>query len=430
MKYTTFPADTYIVYNKGIITEKDRKIITMLYQPIIGHTAVSLYFTLLDSLDKRELMSEDLHHYHLMSTMNIRLDTIVKAREMLEAIGLLKTYIKKEEINCYIYVVYSPLEASEFLNHPILNVVLYNNLGKVEYQKLIEYFKIPKINLKDYVDISSKFSDVFTSISGSYHFSNDELINRERGNLSIQNMVDMDLLIESIPKNIISDKCFNEETKELLNQLYYIYKLDMEVLISLVRDNINEKGLLDKQEFRKACRNYYQFENSGRLPTVVYKTQPEYLRGPEGSSKRSRLIHAFETTSPYDFLASKCKNGEPSLKDMRLIESLMVDRKLNPGVVNVLLAYSLHVNNQKLIKNYIDTIAAQWQRLNIETVEEAINQTEKEYKRNKKTYKNVQSKDNNTNIEKIPEWFNKSIQNNEVTGEENEEINRLLKEML
>ena len=65
------PADTYTVVNKTIIKDLDRKLITMLYQPIIGYSATSLYFTLVDDLDKRELMSEDLTHHHLMSTMQL-----------------------------------------------------------------------------------------------------------------------------------------------------------------------------------------------------------------------------------------------------------------------------------------------------------------------------------------------------------------------
>ena len=49
----------------------------MLYQPIIGYTAVSLYYTLLDDLDKLQLMSEELTHHHLMATMQLKLDDIV-----------------------------------------------------------------------------------------------------------------------------------------------------------------------------------------------------------------------------------------------------------------------------------------------------------------------------------------------------------------
>ena len=54
-KNSILPADTYTVVNKTVITDKDKKMITMLYQPIIGYTAVSLFYTFLDDLDKQEI---------------------------------------------------------------------------------------------------------------------------------------------------------------------------------------------------------------------------------------------------------------------------------------------------------------------------------------------------------------------------------------
>ena len=39
---TILPADQYIVINKTVLHSEDRKLLTMLYQPIIGYTAVSL----------------------------------------------------------------------------------------------------------------------------------------------------------------------------------------------------------------------------------------------------------------------------------------------------------------------------------------------------------------------------------------------------
>ena len=59
-------------------------------------------------------MSEELTHYHLMMTMQLKLESIVIAREKLEAIGLLKTFFKKENVNTYVYQLYSPLSAAEF----------------------------------------------------------------------------------------------------------------------------------------------------------------------------------------------------------------------------------------------------------------------------------------------------------------------------
>ena len=44
-KVNVLPADTYFITNKAILTDYDRKIITLLYQPIIGSIAVNLYFT-------------------------------------------------------------------------------------------------------------------------------------------------------------------------------------------------------------------------------------------------------------------------------------------------------------------------------------------------------------------------------------------------
>ena len=154
------PADGYIVVNKTVLHEEDRRLLTLLYQPIIGYTAVSLYLTLIDDLDVLERMSEELNHHHLMATMQLKLEEIVIAREKLEALGLLKTYVKSGNINHYVYVLYSPISANEFFNHPILNVVLYNNIGKKEYDRRQQLFKIPRVNLKEYEDISCKFNDV------------------------------------------------------------------------------------------------------------------------------------------------------------------------------------------------------------------------------------------------------------------------------
>ena len=40
-------------------------------------------------------------------------------------------------------------------------MAIFNAVGKLEYDRIINYFRIPKINLREYEDITSKFSDVF-----------------------------------------------------------------------------------------------------------------------------------------------------------------------------------------------------------------------------------------------------------------------------
>ncbi len=425
------PADTYTVINKTVIKDLDRKLITMLYQPIIGFSATSLYFTLVDDLDKREIISEELTHHHLMTTMQLKLDDIVIARKKLEAVGLLKTYLKKDTVNHYIYLLYSPISASDFLNHPVLNIVLYNNLGKKEYDRIVDYFKIPKPNLKDYEDITSTFSSVFRSVSGNILIENENLMKVETNKLKIDDKIDFNLLQSSIPSDMVSPRCFNEDVKELINSLAYTYDIDVISMQGLVRNSINEKGLIDKILLRKNVRNYYQFENDGRLPTFVYSKQPEFLKAPLGdTSKWAKMVYTFESVHPYDFLRSKYKNGEPSIRDLKIIESLLVDQKMTPGVVNVLIDYVLKVNNQKLSKNYIDAIAGQLNRLHVETVEEAMRVTEKEHKKLKKQFENKTTKQvvkpKLERKEQLPDWFNKELKNVEMTEDDKEELDKLL----
>ena len=431
---TILPADAYIVFNKTILSNNDRKLITMLYQPIIGYTAVSLYFTLIDDLDKRELMSKDLTHYHLMTTMQLRLEEIVAAREKLEAAGLLKSYVKKDHINTYVYLLYSPLQATEFLNHPILNVVLYNNIGKVEYEKIVDYFKIPRISLKDYEDITKSFDEIFMSVPKNQFLAHDDIVEHNSSSLHVKSHIDMNLLISGIPKEMITERTFNEDVCELINNLSFTYDIDVMTMQNLVRDSLNEKGLVDKTEIRKSCRNFYQFENNDKLPTMVYRKQPEYLRKPEGdTSKWAKMVYTFENVNPYEYLKTKYNGARPTERDLHLIENLLVDQKMKPGVVNVLIAYVLKINHQKLSKSYVETIAGHWKRLNIETVEDAMRISEKEHKKLRKqlevkgtTTPKVYKK--NVPQESLPDWFGKELESEELTEEEKQEMNDLLKE--
>ena len=414
------PADTYKVFNKAFIEERKKDILVSLYQPIIGVTAVNLYLTLTNDLTEDNIESNIYSHHHLMSLMLVNMDTIVEARRRLEAIGLLKTFYKEAEINNYIYVLYAPLSAQEFLNHPILNVVLYNNLGKVEYENMVNKYRTKKIITKDYSDITTSFDKVFTSVNG-YSYENDDIIDEKVRKIQIKSNIDINLIISGIPNRMTSSKCFNKDTIELITDLAYLYKIDNLNMQGLVRNAINEKGLIDTNLLRETCRNFYQFENNGKLPTVIYNRQPEYLKEPEGdTSSMAKMIYTFENVSPYEFLRGVYNGAEPTGRDKKIVESLMINQKLSPGVINVLIDYVLKINNKKLNKEFIETIAGQWKRLNVETVKEAMEICRKEHKKVKKTVLNVKKSTKDSN--ELPEWFDEKLEKNEANLEEFDEI--------
>lgn len=422
------PADTFVVVNRTILNESDRKIISMLYQPIIGSMAVSLYYTLWADLDKTELLSAEYTHHHLMTSLRIKMDSIVTARKKLEAVGLLKTFVKKGNVNNYVYEMFSPISASEFLNHPILNIVLYNNVGKKEYENLLKYFKVPRLNLSSYEELTSKFDEVFESMpASSYDNLNEDLRVNKTGEIKIDNAFDFELLISSVPNGVITNKTFSREVKELINNLSFVYNMDASEMKGPILNSIKENGFIDKIMLRKNVRNYYKYENENKLPSLVYKSQPEYLKNPVGADdKRAKMIYVFENTTPYNFLKGRSNGAKPSSRDLALLESLLSDFKLNPGVVNVLIDYVLKINNKKLTRAFLETIASQWKRLNVETVEEAMKEAEKEYKKSRKIVDTKTTKVASKEV--LPEWFNQSIKKEEISEEDEKSLKEMLKE--
>ncbi len=424
-KYNLVPADTYVVVNKTILHNEDRKIITSLYLPIIGTDAVMLYFTLWADLDNSEILSSEFSHQKLVSSLRITINELQTSFDKLEAIGLIKAFIKEGNVNNYIYEIFSPVSASEFLSHPILNIVLYSNVGKREYDNLVKAFKIPRLNTSNYKDITKSFNDVFESTSmTSYDLSLEDIRKYNKLKLNINSNFDFNFLISSMPKNLDTSKMFSKDIKELIINLSFIYDIDAIKMANIVKVSLNDNGTINRESLRKNSRNFYQFNNGGLLPTIIDNNQPEYLRKPIGdTSRRAKMIYTFETISPRELLINKNNGNEPTRRDLKLIEDLLVDYKLKPGVVNVLLDYAINVNNKKLTRGFVETIAGEWQRKGIETVEDAMNNCEKVHKKaSKRNYK-----EDNVNM-KTPDWFDKEINKSNVSDGEENQLEELLKE--
>ena len=121
--------DTFTVINRTILHDSDRNILTILYQPIVGATAINLYFTFWTYLDQSSLLSEVTNHKQLVNYMGLSLNEVEDARKYLEAIGLIKTYVRQsDELNDYRIELFSPLVPSEFFRNPLLCSALYSAL--------------------------------------------------------------------------------------------------------------------------------------------------------------------------------------------------------------------------------------------------------------------------------------------------------------
>ena len=416
MKYSVLPADNYVVINKTILNNEDRNILFHLYQPIIGSLAINLYFTLWSNLDRNNIMSMNYTHEYLMDNMRLKLEDIMEARQKLEAIGLLCSYLKKGSINEYIYELYSPLLPNEFLNNPILSVTLYNHVGEKEYNRIVNMYKELKINLKDYENITLKFNDVFEKVDSDFIEEND-IKKRTSIELDVNPNIDLESVLSLIPDEVLN-KNISNETKELIYKLNFIYNFDEDEMSNIIRNSIGLKGIINNNLLKETAKKYYTFENKGKLPSIIYKNQPEYLRSKSPNlSMKSKMIYQCETMSPYEFLCLKNDTDKISKSETNLLEMLLIDYNLKPGVVNVLLDYVLRINNNKLVKNFIESIASSWKKNKIETVEEAMRQATLDYKSKRKS-----------SVDK-PAWLGKDNKSKEATKEEIEEIEELMRQV-
>ena len=424
MKNSLLPADTYTIINQTILTEVDKKIIISLYEPIIGPIAVSLYLTLWADLDKLEIMSKDFTHHHLMTILKTKLIDIENARKSLEAVGLLKSYIKRNDnINEYLYELYSPLSASEFLNHLVLSVLLLNNIGENEYNIILNNYKRHTFSKGDYEEITSSMNETFKSVNESVYEENIRSV--KKLGVNIESSIDFELLESTLPKGLVTSKTFNKKTRDLINQLAFIYNIDSIKMSEIIRLVIDEYGIINKDKLRISTRKNYEYNNNGSLPTIVYRTQPEYLKSPSGDlSNRGKMIHVFENTKPYDFLKSKNRGIKPTSRDLKLLEHLAVDFDLPPGVINVLVDYALLVNNGKLNSAYLETIAGDWSRRNVKTVEDAMSIAEKGHKKNVKAVKEITKKD----VVNVPAWMDKDNKSEKMSEEELAELESMFEE--
>ena len=421
-KQNVLPADTYTVINKTILRSDFNDILFMLYQPIIGSDAISLYLTLCSYLDSQNLSSTKWTHHQLMTSMRQDLSKIMYSKDKLEAMGLLKTYIKSDDVNDFIYELYSPLDPYDFFENPLLATSLFNNVGEVDFKRIIDNFKTANIVLKDYKDISCSFYDVFEvkEFLPIEKLLEDLKYNNKLG-LSIDFDLNIDEMLSSIPSELLNKKNVTKSMKEFLYKIAYTYNYDDGILKKIVLESLDNSKSISKELVRKNAKSYYKFENHGKLPSIINKVQPDYLKSNSNEvSAKNKLIYQFENTTPFDYLKLRNMGVRPSKAEVTLLEELLIDYKLNPGVVNVLIDYVLKTNNNKLTKNYVLAIASQWVKSEVKTVSDAM---EIAIKEKSKKYKPTRK----ATIKEAPSWIDQDISGEEASLEEQKKFDELLK---
>ncbi|WML40800.1 DnaD domain protein [Neobacillus sp. OS1-2] len=422
------PIDRYMVAANGLLHEYDRKVLTFLYQPLIGSTCFSLYMTLWMELEENRLWSETSTHHLLMNIMEMNLNDIYEARLKLEGIGLLKTYVKTNgEDRSFIYELYPPLNPEQFFLDGMLNIYLYRKIGKNHFARLKRFFTVQQMpGEKEYQDVTRAFQDVFASAApGSLQYLQDvsedieeagehnQFIGRNESNpIQIDTgSFDFALLEAGLNESLVPKKALTSKVKNVISNLAFLYNIDPIEMKNFILGAINPNDEIDIEDLRKGARDWYQFENYDQLPSLINRIQPAALQTQltEPKTPEENLIRSYETTPPLTVFKEISGGVEPSDANLKVLEEVMIKYKLSPGVVNVLIDFVMRKTKMQFSKNYVDAVASTWARLQIKTVKEAM-----ELAKNNETAQNENKKARTRGNKKpirtelIPDWFEES----------------------
>ena len=414
MNVTLLPADTYMVVNKSLLSEEDKLVLSMLYMPLIGNTSIALYNTLYNELKANNYVSNEFTHHHLVTYLGENIENIKKARIKLEGVGLIKTYCMEGNVNSYVYELYSPLSVNEFFNNPIFSTVLSTNVGENEFKRLKNYFRVPKVSLLNYVDITYPFDMAFKSVNIQNFNESEDIIKKEKGIIKFSNEYDFDTLISSIPKNLFNSKSLTKSVKELIINLSFLYKLSPMDMADIVKVSLNEKGLINKDLLKENVRKFYKYNTNNKSVTLLFKSDRVSTINKENTAM-NRLIKVFESTNPYDFLKNKNNGAKPTSKDMQILEMILIELEIPPSVCNVLIDFILKTQNNRLVKSYVEVVASEWKRANLTTAKDAMSYAENTYKKIKQN--KIKKSINTKKEENIPEWFEKKVKKENMNDE-------------
>ncbi|MGE6751792.1 replication initiation and membrane attachment family protein [Rossellomorea sp. NPDC071047] len=418
------PIDHYTVGTNGILQEYDRKIITFLYQPLIGSVCYSLYMSLWGEVEENRLWSTDSTHYHLMNVLSVNLQEVYEARMKLEGIGLLKAYEKRDnEDRSFLYELQPPLTPQEFFHDGMLNVYLYRKIGRTHYLRLKKFFTDESVDKQQHVNITRSFQDVFTSehINFLHHDANMDSETKsgeqymkygKNGGLPLDDVdFDFQLLLAGLSELMVPRKAFTTNVKETVLKLSYLYGIDPLQMKNIVLSSLDADDTIDIELLRKTARDWYGVQTGDQLPDLTARIESKAsVKSDKPRTKEEELIEYLETTSPKDVLSDISNGGAPSKSDLQAVEEVLMSQKLPIGVMNVLVQYVLLKTDMKLTKGYMEKIASHWSRKKVTTASEAMELAKKEHKQYLEWAEG--KKENKTNrrrkpirTEKLPEWF-------------------------
>ncbi len=378
----------------------ERNVVTLLYQPIIGCRAFSLYNTMWSLIDRSRLKSPEYTHRKLFDLLSLTPEEFLKARRVLEAIGLMVVY---QNDDLYLYEIKAPVTAEEFIKHGSLGAYLFNKIGKAEFDEISSLFKISGVEKIGFKNITVHFDEVFKSLPVGIE-TNDEYLSRSKSKINMKHKFDFDLFVSGLSKNYVDKRRLTKKVKDQIIHLSFLYNLDEIAMQKAFMDSVDNERNIHFDKLVKRCKYWAGMLNQTKIALEEVETDVDV------TYKWAKELCANQ--EPIDVLGI-FTGQKPSTKEKETLVMAMTEFDLPSDVLNYLIIYAFGQANEnggrKLLPafNYLEAIYTSWSRQGVKTIDDAHNlamkyKEDRTKKTNKGSYKKYPKKQRNE-----PDWLEK-----------------------
>ncbi|MGB6178281.1 replication initiation and membrane attachment family protein [Carnobacterium sp.] len=435
------PKDGFLVRQNAQLSDVDRKILTFLYQPLIGSNAYSLYMTLWTEVGEETYWSNGILHSELLTLLNIGIPELYQARIKLEAIGLLKSYLKSSQSDkIYIYELLSPQSSATFFRDDLLSLLLLETVGSRKFKNLRNRFTISSFDKEHYEEITKSFLDVYRFDANLLKRESEtlkeslELVgeNIPDGPVLDSQTFDFKFFYAGLNKHYINRSAITKELESailVLHTMYGINELDMQQYVLEASDI--DTGSVDERKLKNIVyRQYHDVkQDKVKLEDIVeidiqadkkqQKNRLAYLRQEGLTDSEINLVEASEEISPFDFMTSikKQKGGYVTKNEEWTLQEILTKANLPTSVINILIHYILAIRDNPIFeKSLAYKISNDWAQNKVVSPEKALQKVKTMYQENAEKIEQAQKKQysrypssnygNNNKIrtETLPEW--------------------------
>ncbi len=334
------------------------KILNSIYIPMIGYDAVALYRFLYTEISIDHAMGLTYKkESEIVEKLQWDYPKYIKNRNILEAVGLLSTYLDPQKQEHLIFFIKQVPSWEEFKNNSQLIALFKNNTDALAYDR-VRYLFEGNDKIFSYHDISCSFEACFGSDSFNHIAT-----------------FDFQLLYDTVFKIYHKLITISTSAKAMIETYFKTYELSFKEILNIVLQSIyrDEDGIYVEEKILK--NNLEKMVNTAKAVNINHiiniNRNHKIFMSEITDDTYEYILSDYKTIRAEQYLSSISK-ATPSQLQLNLINLLRNQYHLPDFVINVLMDYSIFKNAGRIEPNYIQKIAISINRLNIQNIEQLI----------------------------------------------------------